>query len=188
MTRQQPSHVLHETPFHVLLHGFTAVLTILILEQHSRLPELAVFLMFFCLFTFPVLFLIWALVVRLAYRSRRWDRHLLGFPIAVALTVSSSATHWPAMLRFEFSRNSFEALIEQANRGDELTGFPRHVGLYWIEEVDDTYNPSTRTGTILFITGTALIDECGLRYDPANPESSGYLNTKISPHWYLAEN
>ncbi len=188
MTNQQPNHVLHETPFHVLLHGFTGVLTILILEQHSRLPETFVFLSLFCLLAFPVLFIIWALMVRLASRSRRWDWNLLVFPIAVGLTVSSSATHWPAMLRFEFSRKSFEALIEQANRGHELTGFPRRVGLYWIEEVDDTYNPAARTGTILFITGTALIDPCGLRYDPASPESSGYLNTKISPHWYLAEN
>jgi len=112
----------------------------------------------------------------------------LAFPCAVAIVVSSSATHWPASVRFQLSKPSFDALVSKAFSGERPEGFPCRVGLYWIESVNDLdFNYSTKQGTIGFVTGACLIDECGLYFDQSDPKSSHWLTTRIAPQWYLTE-
>jgi len=177
-------------------HVVTGFSTLLVLEQHSRLPEANFFVVIFC--SIATLCLGIAYLARLAKPSQR-DKTVpannrspildwAGFPLALALMFSSAATHWPATIRFNLSKSSFDELVAQAHNGEEPQGFPRRVGLYWINYVkDDDFDYETCQGTIGFVTGTALIDECGLYYDKANPQSSHYLTTRIAPHWYVTE-
>jgi hypothetical protein len=112
----------------------------------------------------------------------------LVLPACLLVIYTSTATHWPAVIRFYFSRASFEELVAQSYSGKMLKGFPRRVGLYWIEDVEYSGRDET-TGRrrIGFITGVALLDPCGLEYDEMNPPDSHYLTTQIAPCWYLTE-
>ena len=184
-----PTH--HPTaPEHVLAAGIAT----LILEQHSRLPEANILAVGFA--SLVMLGLSIAYLFRLAafLRNKAASGHRSAwlnwvvFPATLTLMFSSTATHWPASIRFYFSKSSFDELILQACRGQKLEGFPRRVGLYWIDDVmDDNFQYESGQGTIGFVTGEALIDPCGLLYDKSNPESSGYLTTRIAPQWYVTE-
>ncbi|MBI1314539.1 hypothetical protein GC176_24870 [bacterium] len=193
----------------IVEHVILACASLLMLEQHSRLPE-----------SNPILFLLCGPVVAAlgcSYLARvvvgvgnrglnQSDGFLrvdpsgkdtakphsflnwLVFPVTFALLLSSTATHWPASVRFALSRSSFDELVAQAYQGKKLDGFPRRVGLYWIESVYDyDFNYDTREGTVGFVTGACLIDECGLCYDRRNRDSSHWLTTKIAPCWYVTE-
>ena len=169
--------------------------TSLMLENHSRLPEANFFVVIFC--SLATLGLGIAYIARLArisqLESTSWPRrhrllNWIVFPFAVALMLSSSATHWPAMLRFNLSKSRFEELVEQAYTGHAPQGFPRRVGLFWIDYVQDSeFNYETRGGRIGFVTGVALVDECGIYYDEKDPKSTHWLTTRIAPCWYLTE-
>ena len=175
-------------------HLIAAGITALILEQHSRLPE-ANFLV-----AALASLVTMALIVAYGFHFVEFQRassmgthtwallNWVVLPATVAMMLSSAATHWPASIRFYFSKPSFDELVAEAYRGRELQGFPRRVGLYWIEYVqDDDFQYDSGDGTIGFVTGRALIDECGLLYDRSNPKSSHYLKTQIAPHWYVTE-
>ncbi len=172
-----------------------ALTTMVILEQHSRLPEANVIVVLFC--SLATLGLGVAYLARIAnwsktgYRMEYGPRGIfnwIAFPAAVTLMLSSVVTHWPAIIRFHFSKPSFEKLVATVYEGQELDGFPRRVGLYWIDEVQDAgFNYETREGTVGFVTGVALIDECGIYYDEQDGRSTHYLTTRIAPHWYLTE-
>ncbi len=173
-------------------HVVAAGATLLILEQHSRLPEANFMAVFLC--GVATLGLGVAYFARLALQilgdsriTLRSALHWVVLPAAIALMVSSAATHWPARIRFHLSKPSFDELVAQAYTGQEPQGFPRRVGLYWIDCVQGDFNYSTRKGTIGFVTGVALIDECGIYYDQNSPESSHWLTTRIAPCWYLTE-
>ena len=177
-------------------HVVAAIATLLMLEQHSRLPEANFFVVVLC--GAATLGLGVAYFARLAKRARhdassggvkhRAVLSWLVFPVAITLMLSSAATHWPATIRFYLSKPSFDEVVAQAYNGQEPQGFPRRVGLYWIHYVHDyDFNYDTRQGTIGFVTGVALIDECGIYYDENNPESSHWLTTRIAPCWYLTE-
>lgn len=177
-------------PEHVLAAGVAT----LILEQHSRLPEanfLAVGFASLVVFGLSIAYcvrLVAFLRNRLAVRHRRASLNWLVFSTTLILMFSSAATHWSASIRFYFSKSSFDELIAQAYRGQKPEGFPRRVGLYWIDYVqDDDFQYESSQGTIGFVTGEALIDPCGLLYDKLNPNSSGYLTTQIAPQWYVTE-
>lgn len=178
-------------------HVVLACTSLLLLEQHSRLPESNLLLLPLCS---GVIFVIGAsycghLMVaiddRVTGRTNRVGVGLLKwlvFPVTLALVLSSAVTHWPASVRFALSRSSFEELVSDAYQGKQLDGFPRRVGLYWIEYVYDLeFNYATREGTIGFVTGSCLIDGCGLCYDPRDVESSHWLTTRIAPCWYVTE-
>ena len=177
-------------PEHVLAAGVAA----LILEQHSRLPEanfLAVGFSSLVVFGLSIAYCV-HLVAFLRNKSAVGQRSALlkwaVFPAVLVLMFSSALTHWPASIRFYFSKSSFDDLIAQAYRGEKPDGFPRRVGLYWIDYVqDDNFKYESGQGTIGFVTGEALIDPCGLLYDKTNPNSSGYLTTQIAPNWYVTE-
>ena len=150
--------------------------TLVMLEQHSRLPEANFGVAVLCGLAMLGLGLTYAArlikygVIRPAILS--W----LALPLAVTLILSSAATHWPATVRFYLSKSSFDELIAQAFRGQEPTGFPRRVGLYWIDRIKDAeFNYAERQGRIGFVTGIALVDECGLYYDDNDPMSSHWL-------------
>ena len=177
-------------------HLIAAAVTLLILEQHSRFPEANVFIVGIASLTTLLLAIVYC--TRLVMRSlsqvkpsnasRRTILHWVVFPTAVALMFTSAATHWPATIRFYLSKSSFDELVSQAYNGQEPQGFPRRVGLYWIDYVqDDAFDYETRQGTIGFVTGVVLIDECGLYYDKADRRSSHYLTTRIAPRWYITE-
>jgi hypothetical protein len=166
------------------------------LEQHSRLPEATFYVVILC--GAATLGLGVAYFVRLAHRLRRglfsdgvkpgavpgW----IVFPAALSLMLSSAATHWPATIRFHLSKPSFDEVVAQVYTGQKPQGFPRRVGLYWIDYVkDDDFNYDTRRGRIGFVTGVALLDECGIYYDEDDPGSSHWLTTRIAPRWYLTE-
>lgn len=177
-------------------HLVAIIVTAIILEQHSRLPEAKFPVLVICCVIVAVLGVKYfsRLAKHLRRRIRPYDSTSLTIanwfilPVAIALMLSSAATHWPAKMRFHLSKPSFETLVETASTGDELTGFPRRVGLYWIDYVKDGgFNRETGEGTIGFITGAALIDECGFLYDKANPKDSHWLTTKVAPCWYLTE-
>lgn len=173
-----------------------AIVVLVVIEQHSRLPELG-FLTF--LVSLAVLVVLGA--VQLGRFAKIQRRKLLAskfslktilswlaFPCTVAIVLSSSATHWPASVRFQLSRPSFDALVSKAFNGERPRGFPRRVGLYWIESVKDLdFNYSTKQGTIGFVTGACLVDDCGLYFDQSDPKSSHWLTTRIVPQWYLTE-
>lgn len=177
-------------PEHALASGVAA----LILEQHSRLPEanfLVVGLASLVVLGLSVAYFV-HLVPFLRNKSFAGRRTALlrwaVFPAALVLMLSSAVTHWPASIRFYLSKSSFDDLIAQAYRGQKPDGFPRCFGLYWVEGVqDDNFQYESGQGTIGFVTGEALIDPCGLLYDKTNPESSGYLTTRIAPNWYVTE-
>ncbi len=192
-TKQEPHVVVRP----LWLEQFAlAIIVLVVIEQHSRLPELG-----FLTFLVSLAVLLWLGAVqlgRLAKIQRRklvasqislrtiWGR--LAFPSAVAIVLSSSATHWPASVRCQLSKPCFDALVSKAFRGERPEGFPRRVGLYWIESVKDLdFNYSTKQGTIGFVTGVSLIDECGLYFDQSDPKSSHWLTTRIAPQWYLTE-
>ncbi len=177
-------------------HCFAALITVVILEQHSRLPEAGVFAIFLTAPVMLVLVITW--FVRLlrvgvshptpSRTSEQSAWHWAVLPVAILILMSSSITHWPATVRFYCSKSSFEQLVTQAQNGKPLPGFPRRVGLYWIDEIqDDEFDYQTGQGNIGFITGVAVIDQCGLYYDPADPESSHYLTIRIAPCWYVTE-
>ena len=182
-----PTH-LPSAPEHVLAAGIAT----LILEQHSRLPEANVFaagfasLVVFGLFIAYCVHLVEFLRNKSAVGQRSALLNWVVFPTTLVLMFSSAMTHWPASIRFYFSKSSFDDLIAQAYRGQKPEGFPRRVGLYWIDYVqDDSFQYESGLGTIGFVTGEALIDPCGLLYDKKNPKSSDYLTTQIAPNWYL---
>jgi hypothetical protein len=177
---------------HVIAIGITA----LILEQHSRLPEANFVVVSVAFLT--------TLALAVAYTRRcirklktpdgfaarpRWSLFQWAIlPACLALMLTSASTHWPAKIRFHFSKPSFEALLAQAQGGQRPQGFPRRVGLYWIENVH--YSPFTREsgpGYLGFVTGVALVDECGIYYDPSNRPSTHFLTTRIAPCWYITE-
>ncbi len=190
-------------------HAALGCASLLILEQHSRLPAANPLVLLPCGFLIAAIGCSYLarLVVRLS--NDDLDRHegsrsiesfscrlpalrcilnWLVFPTAMALLMSSAATHWPASVRFALSRSSFEQLVSDAHQGKELKGFPRRVGLYWIESAYDyDFNYATRQGTIGFVTGSCLIDECGLYYDQQNFDSTHWLTTRIAPCWYVTE-
>ena len=178
-------------------HVVLGIASFLILEQHSRLPEATLLVFLVCIAA-----IFWAgfsCLVRIGNSaSPKTDNGdttrpcgftgWIAFPLAIALLLSSAATHWPASVRFALSRSSFEELVEDAYAGKELGEFPRRVGLYWIEYVYDLeFNYATREGTIGFVTGSCLIDGCGLCYDRRDYESSHWLTTRIAPCWYVTE-
>ena len=180
----------------VIEHMITVLVTAMILEQHSRMPE-ANFLVTVFVFL-STMGLAIAYCVRLGERLRSSDEvktssnssvmHWFVLPVGVLIMLSSAATHWPATARFALSKSSFDELVAQAYNGQQPQGFPRRVGLYWIDNVkDNDFDYSTRQGTIGFVTGVALIDECGLRYDRSDRRSSHYLTTRIAPCWYVTE-
>ncbi|MDB5337277.1 MAG: hypothetical protein JWN70_2896 [Planctomycetaceae bacterium] len=109
-------------------------------------------------------------------------------PAAIALLISSDATHWPAAVRFHFSKSSFQHIVTQGQKGIRPAGFPRRVGWYWIESISDySFDYRGGQGKLGFVTGTALIDPCGINYDPADPPTSNWLTTRLAPCWYLTE-
>ena len=175
-------------------HVLAAGVATLILEQHSRLPEanfLAVVFASLVMFGLSNAYCV-RLVASLRNKSAGGHRRALlnwvVFPAILTLMFTSAATHWPASIRFYFSKSSFDELIAQAYRGQKPEGFPRRVGLYWIDYVpDDDFQYESSQGTIGFVTGESLIDPCGLLYDKSNPRSSGYLTTQIAPQWYVTE-
>jgi hypothetical protein len=176
-----------------LEHVIAVVVTLLVLEQHSRMPEANFFVV--------VISTVAVLGLGVAYLAtaslRRTDAtttkrpafvNWIVLPVAVTLMLTSSASHWPATLRFYLSKPSFDGLVAEAYSGRELQGFPRWVGLYRIDSVQDSdFDYESRQGTIGFVTGVALIDECGLYYDQSDQKSSHYLTTRIAPHWYVTE-
>jgi hypothetical protein len=177
-------------PEHVLAAGIAT----LILEQHSRLPEANILAAGFASLVMLGLFIAYCFRLATFLRNKSASGQRLEwlnwavFPVTLVLTFSSTATHWPATIRFHFSKSSFDELITQAYRGQKPEGFPRRVGLYWIDDVmDDNFQYESGQGTIGFVTGEALVDPCGLLYDKSNPESSGYLTTRIAPQWYVTE-
>lgn len=209
----------------VVEHAVAVSLTVLVLENHSRLPEVqgVVFL--------PLLVAVPALALSYSYRlaqylnrptrtardthtssvhvqhgqgvaeisershklprvtvTKRFVLNWLVLPVCLIMMMISAATHWTAMIRFYFSRASFEELVAQAESGQMPHGFPRRVGLYWIEKVKlIDRNEKTGRDRIGFVTGVVLIDSCGLEYDDANLPPSHYLRTRIAPCWYLTE-
>ena len=186
---------LHLTNYPSLLeHVMSVGVATLLFEQHSRLPEanwvalgvaslVVVGLLFAYCFRL-VIFLRNKLFVGQRSSFLNW----IVFPVVLVLMFTSAATHWPASLRFYFSKSSFDKLIAQAHRGEKLDGFPCRVGLYWIEEVkDESFRYESGEGTIGFVTGEALVDPCGLLYDNTNPDYSHYLTTRIAPGWYITE-
>ena len=177
-------------------HVIAAIATLLMIEQHSRLPEANFFIVILCgAITLGLVVVYFARLVKrgLGGASPAGAKHRgvlswLVLPVAITLMLSSAATHWPATIRFYLSKPSFDALVEQAYSGEKPHAFPRWVGLYWIDHVvDDDFNYDTCQGTIGFVTGVALIDECGISYDKKNPECSHSLTTRIAPCWYLTE-
>lgn len=179
----------------MLEHSVAAIVTLLMLEQHSRMPE-AQFLI--CFFAVVAVFGLGIVYFSRLLKSLRWKSeanrrsralvHWGVFPVAVTMMLTSSATHWPASVRFYLSKASFEELISKAYSGQEIGEFPRWVGMYNIDRIyDSEFNYETRQGTIGFVTGVALIDECGLLYDSSNRESTHYLTSRIAPHWYVTE-
>ena len=181
-------------PPSVLEHVIAAGVATLILEQHSRLPEanfVVVGLVSLVVFVLAIAYCvrIVALLRNISAVRQRWAfLNWMAFPAVLALMFSSSVTHWPASVRFYLSKSSFDNLIAQAHRGKKLEGFPRRVGLYWIEDVqDDSFQYESGQGNIGFVTGEALIDPCGLLFDNTNPKSTGYLTTQIAPNWYITE-
>lgn len=175
----------------VFHHFVTTVVALLILEQHSRYPEAHFLVVLFCFFATLGLGIAYVITVSRqptrGSRVRTWFNRLF-FPLVVLLMISSSVTHWPASVRFRLSEASFDQLVAEANSGKKPQGFPRRVGLYWIEYIYDAdFDYTTGSGSIGFVTGSPLIDDCGLSYDPKNPESSHFLTTRISPCWYVTE-
>ena len=173
-------------------HLCTAFVALLILEQHSRYPEAHFLVGLFCFFATIGLGIAYLAAISQQMtdgrRLRRSWRSWLPFPLAVLLMITSAITHWPAAVRFKVSEDSFDQLVAEAYSGKKPSGFPRRVGLYWIEYIYDAdFDYTTGNGTIGFVTGTPLIDDCGLYYDPGNPKSSHFLTTRISPCWYVTE-
>ena len=169
-------------------HVISLCVTLVMLEQHSRLPEASFGAAVLC--GLAMLGLGLTHVARLIkYRvTCRSILSWLAFPLAVTLMLSSAVTHWPATVRFYLSKPSFDELISQAFSGQEPKGFPRRVGLYWIDRVNDAdFNYADRQGRIGFVTGVALVDECGLCYDESDPKPSHWLTIRIAPRWYLKE-
>jgi len=177
-------------------HAVLAIASLIILEQHSRLPEANFVAVITCGAT--IVGVTVAYFVRVVTCTRREANAAplrpqavfswLIVPATIAMLLCSAATHWPATVRFYLSKPSFDELIAQAYRGERPEGFPRRVGLYWVEYVYDVdFNYETRQGTVGFVSGVALIDECGIYYDPGNPTSSHWLTTRIAPRWYLTE-
>ncbi len=173
-----------------------AIVVLVVIEQHSRLPELG-----FLTFLVSLAVLVGLGAVQLGRFAGIQRRKLLAsqfslktilswlaFPCAVAIVLSSSATHWPASVRFQLSKPSFATVVSKAFSGERPEGFPRRVGLYWIESVYDLdFNYSTKQGTIGFVTGVCLVDDCGIYFDQRDPKSSHWLTTRIAPQWYLTE-
>ena len=173
-----------------------AIIVLVILEQHSRLPEVNFLAFLVSLVVFVGIGIAYfcrlpGIVWRLRDAQRFKMRTILNwlvFPSAVVIVLSSSATHWPASVRFQLSKPSFDTLVSKAFSGERPVGFPRRVGLYWIESVHDLdFNYSTKQGMIGFVTGVSLIDECGIYFDQRDPKSSHSLTTRIAPQWYLTE-
>jgi hypothetical protein len=166
----------------------------LLLEQHSRLPQanwIALGVVTLIVFGLSMAYCIRLVVLlrsKLDVRLRESFLNWMVFPALLVLMFTSAATHWPASVRFYLSKASFDRLVEQAHSGRKLEGFPRRVGLYWIEEVrDDSFRYESGEGTLGFVTGEALIDPCGLLYDNANLDYAHYLTTRIAPDWYITE-
>lgn len=209
----------------VVEHAVGVSLTILVLENHSRLPEVEGVVFLLLLVAVPALALSYSYrlarylnrptraaldtrtssvhvqhgqgVAEISERSHKLPRvtvtkrfvlNWLVLPLCLIIMMTSAATHWTAMIRFYFSRASFEELVAEADMGQMSHGFPRRVGLYWIEDVD-LYERNEKTGRrrIGFVTGVVLIDPCGLEYDDAKHPSSHYLTTQIAPCWYITE-
>lgn len=177
-----------------LEHLLAVAVVILMLEQHSRLPQanwVALGMVSFVVLGLTIAYCV-RLVVLLRNKSTAVQRkaflNWMVFPAALVLMFTSAAMHWPASVRFYLSKSSFDSLIAQAQNGQKLEGFPRRVGLYWIDDVkDDNFRYESGEGIIGFVTGEALIDPCGLIYDNTNREGSHYLTTRIAPDWYVTE-
>ena len=172
------------------------VVVFVILEEHSRLPELSFLTLLVSLVVFVGIGIAYlgrfSAMVRLQAETQQFQMRTilswLVFPCAVALVWSSAATHWPASVRFQLSKPDFDALVLKALNGESPEGFPRRVGLYWIESVYDLdFDYSTKLGTIGFVTGVCLVDRCGLYFDQSDPKPSHWLTTRIAPQWYLTE-
>lgn len=168
------------------------VAVLVLLEQHSRLPEANFFAVIVCGLAIVCVGVTY--IARLAITACRGNlspaaaMSWLVLPAAIVVLHSSAITHWPASIRFYFSKSSFEELVTQAQAGNKPADFPRRVGLYWIESIHDyDFNYETGEGTIGFVTGVAVLDECGIEYDHNNPPTSHYLTTRIAPNWYLTE-
>ncbi len=54
-------------------------------------------------------------------------------------------------------------------------------------ELNNDFDYVTRQGTIGFLTGVALIDECGLYHDQTDRQPSRCLTTRIAPQCYVTE-
>ncbi|MBX3439103.1 MAG: hypothetical protein KF861_16555 [Planctomycetaceae bacterium] len=127
-------------------HIVLGVASLAILEQHSRQPEATIVLILIsgAAFVFVGAASLAHLVnLTNAHQTsssppglRRWGRWLI-FPTVVALMMLSAVTHWPAIVRFHFSRSSFEELVAKAYNGEPPDGFPRRVGLYWVWYCED---------------------------------------------------
>ena len=179
-------------------HAVLGLASLIILEQHSRLPEVSFFVFFMGGAAIGGVGLIYFMRILIGSTSKNrtagspLDRPRIVlswiiFPAVVVLVLSSAATHWPARIRFYLSKSAFEDIVTKAYEGNTPEGFPRRVGLYWVEAVHYDFNYETQQRAIGLVTGVALIDECGIYYDPNDPSSSHWLTTRIAPCWYLTE-
>jgi len=178
-------------------HLLVGLASLILLEQHSRLPEAAFFVFLLCGGLIAGVGL--AYFVRIVTQrvggepdGRRFAKlrtavSWIVFPVAVALVLSSAATHWPATIRFYLSKSAFEDVLAEVEQGNKPAGFPRRVGLYWVDRIQYDFDYQTEQPITGFVTGVALVDECGIYYNPKNPPSSHWLTTRIAPCWYLTE-
>lgn len=168
-----------------------------ILEQHSRLPEMSQAIFILCAVPVGVVIVVW--IVRVGLMTVKSsapgeDDDLtpgltaawLTIPAITLLLLFSALTHWPASVRFHFSRDAFEQAVENIFENKGTGEFPRWMGLYYIEGIHDSdFDYAHKTGTIGFVTDRSSAGEYGLYYDPANLPPRHPLTTRISKYWYL---
>ncbi|QDU79648.1 hypothetical protein Pla110_13590 [Polystyrenella longa] len=167
--------------------------TSLVLEQHSRYHSATFPVVFLSAFLLIVLssFYFFTILMRLKRQKEvSWFQlaSLSAYPLALTIMVSSSLTHWPASVRFFFSRSSFEQVVEEINQGREPEEFPKWIGLFWIDSVTTSgYDLSAKAGSVDFITGFVFWDECGISYTPDLSGRSPNRDFRLAPDWYLVE-
>lgn len=155
---------------------------VILVEQFSKrpLPSLAALIVCGAVLVAAVVYRFFA-HVKTPNQPNRYRKMVIALAFVAVLT--SVVFRWPARLRLYVSQPAFNKVMNEMHAGHQPYGYPRWVGLYWVQRVYD--NDYGGDGPIGFVTGWAH-HEVGLQFG-GGQQFLGSDAIPIGHNWYLTE-
>lgn len=145
-----------------------------------------------CMWTIGLAFLLffiglsWVLsliarLLTLKHQSTHPIRNWLWVPLLMLLLLSCMAYPWPAYIRFQISKSSFEQAVANPAAGQGVT--PQPVGSYLVKSIDRQTD-----GCVFFHIDSDFINPIGFWYIPtgtARPKYPYFIRHRLDENWYI---